>query len=269
MPFTFLSHQAAALPLKLAWPQRVSGLAAAIGSMAPDFEFFLTGRAQWDLGHTLRGQFLFCLPLTLAMTWIVARIIAGPLARRLPDAGAFHLRDYQLLEHTTQRRGYWLAAIPWALFGSFSHIGWDSFTHAAGSSARRLGYATAALTVGSHSILVVKLLQHGSTLVGALVTLAVLRRIGRNRLLRQWAGADHLPTVVDRPGGSALLWLCPAACAALVLAVSGYGRTRPLPATGLDGLVAIVLRSFTAGFVGLCIGCLLLRARDRPQEQAG
>src|SRR5438067_1960438 len=136
MPCTFFSHQAAVLPLKMARPQWFSGTALVIGSMAPDFEFALNGRTGWGLGHSLTGQFLFCLPVTLLLTWLVTRLVARPLALHLPEGGAFHLRDFHVLSETSRRPRYWLKVAPSALLGSFSHIGWDSFTHSAGWSAQ-------------------------------------------------------------------------------------------------------------------------------------
>ena len=73
MPLTFFAHQAAVLPLKIKWPHLFCGQALVLGSMSPHFEFFLTGRTQWAMGHTLLGQFTFCLPLTLLMLYGIGR----------------------------------------------------------------------------------------------------------------------------------------------------------------------------------------------------
>src|SRR6185369_10364428 len=153
------SHQAVVLPLKIRWPRWFSGQALVWGSMSPDFEFFLTGRTAWTIGHTLIGQFVFCLPLTLLMVWLVSRVMVRPLSRFLPDGGAFHLHDYRVLAQTTTQPGYWLKAIPSALLGSFSHVIWDSFTHSNGWSVQRLGYADRSLFhIGTHSLAVTKVL---------------------------------------------------------------------------------------------------------------
>ncbi len=63
MPFT-LAHPAAAAPL------RRFGLvlsALVVGSMAPDFPYFLPGLPQDKFGHTLAGVFWFCVPAGLAV----------------------------------------------------------------------------------------------------------------------------------------------------------------------------------------------------------
>ncbi len=254
MPFTLLSHRAPVLPLKFAWPRIACGQALVIGSMAPDFQYFLSGRTGWAIGHTVPGQFLFCLPISLIVTWLVSRIIAEPLSRRLPDAGAFHLRDYYVLSKSTHRTGYWIRAIPCALIGSFSHIAWDSFTHSSGYMARHLGYAN--VTVGAlngHSQVLCKALQHGSSLVGAMITLYLLFQIGRDRLLLKWVkvNIDCLP---ERPNtGKYRFWATPALCAAAIVAFDVWTSAGSLQ---VPGLVRVSLHAVASAFAGLCLCCL-------------
>jgi len=49
MPFTFLSHQAPVLPLKIAAPRWFDGTALVLGSMAPDL-FFVTHGSDCYIG---------------------------------------------------------------------------------------------------------------------------------------------------------------------------------------------------------------------------
>src|SRR5438552_11102134 len=97
MPFTFFAHQAPVMPLKLVFPRRFCGLALAVGSMAPDLEYFFRGQLGSVVGHTLAGQFYFCLPLTLLLVWVIRNVVAEPLSCHLPDGGGFHLRDLRAL----------------------------------------------------------------------------------------------------------------------------------------------------------------------------
>src|SRR5688572_1173917 len=128
MPFTFFAHQTPVIPLKLLFPRRFSGLALAIGSMAPDIEYFLRPDDARLVGHTLLGQFYFCLPLTLLLVWVVRSIVAEPLSRHLPDGGGFHLRDLAALARPLSPLD-WLKAALSALVGSFSHLFIDGFSH--------------------------------------------------------------------------------------------------------------------------------------------
>ena len=82
MPFTF-AHAAAA------WPFRRTRLvlsAVVTGSFAPDFEYFLRLAPGGKLGHTLRGAFLFTLPLAFVAYWIYQRIVKGALISLLPGS---------------------------------------------------------------------------------------------------------------------------------------------------------------------------------------
>jgi len=132
VPFTFLAHQAPVLPLKLARPSWFSGTALVIGSMAPDFEYFLRGDPTSTLSHTLLGQVVFCLPLSLALVLVVERLLAPTVPQHLPDLGVLHVRDYGALAHKRRGLGGWLVVATSALIGSFSHIAWDGFTHGHG-----------------------------------------------------------------------------------------------------------------------------------------
>src|SRR5437879_5082045 len=106
MPFTFLAHQAAVLPLKIARPAWFCGWALVFGSMAPDFEYFARGEPWSTIGHTLAGQFTLCLPATLLLVLFFRRAVT------------------------------W-RSVPSALLGSGSHVLWDGFTHEHGFVAER------------------------------------------------------------------------------------------------------------------------------------
>src|SRR6185295_14226025 len=115
MPFTFLAHQAPVLPLKLLRPAHVSGTALVIGSMAPDFEYFIRGQPFSTISHTLVGQVVFCLPLTFLVGWLVRDLLGPLLGRFRPTTPILSVR--------------YLAC---ALAGSLSHVAWDGFTHGDG-----------------------------------------------------------------------------------------------------------------------------------------
>lgn len=62
MPFT-LSHAAATLPIKWRLGPRADFAALAIGSMAPDFPYFLGLPVHRDVTHSLFGVLWFSLPV--------------------------------------------------------------------------------------------------------------------------------------------------------------------------------------------------------------
>jgi hypothetical protein len=266
MPFTFLSHQAAVLPLKLRFPRLFSGTALVLGSMAPDFEYFFWGRSLRTVGHELHGQFLLCLPATLLLTWAITRVVARPLALHLP-LGPLRLRDYRLLERSPASTGYWARAAVSALVGSFSHIGWDSFTHESGAAAAALGYSNREVDIAGSSIRLYKLLQLGSSLAGAALTLWLLYVIGREQRLSKWVGCEEAPSAAPTPASRAALWGSVVA-GALAGAALGLIRLRPVAYDGALGVLEQVgFWGVGCGFLGLVLGSLLASTRMRPVEQ--
>ena len=266
MPFTFFAHQAPVLPLKLARPAWFSGTALAIGSMAPDLEYFLYGAPERVYGHTLGGQFLFCLPLTLLLVWIVRRVIARPLGSHLPDCGPFHLRDYRLLAGIPGG-SYWLKAAAGALIGSFSHLALDSFTHGDGWSVQRLALLRLPLfEIGGRTVYVWKALQHGGTLVAGALTLLMLYFIGRRRLLVEWEPASGPP---ERTSAATArrLWLPIPLCALLAGILGVLTAGAPYHWLELDTWIAILFPAATGSFVGLCIGSVLSGREMRVEER--
>ncbi len=69
MPFTF-SHPAIVLPFGLIGQRYFSMTALIIGSMTPDFEYFLRLRVRSDFSHTLFGVFWFDLPLGIVLCFV-------------------------------------------------------------------------------------------------------------------------------------------------------------------------------------------------------
>lgn len=264
MPFTFFAHQAAVLPLKLARPARVSGTALVVGSMAPDFEYFLRGYPMGQIGHTLLGQLVFCLPLSLVVYWLITRVIAAPLAAQLPDLGDFHLRDYAALAVQPRGRGYWGIVALSALAGSVSHVVWDSFTHAHGPVAQAFPVMRVALLyLHGTPVTTHKLLQHGSTVFGGAATILMLRHVGRERLLPAWAAVRAArersrQAEVPAPARPRLgFWLAlapfPLAAVASALLFMRVGWLW----TEVGAWISTFLRACTFTFVGLCVVCAL------------
>ena len=123
MPFT-LSHAAAVLPLK---NSRLPLAALMIGSMSPDFAYFLPFEMLTRLStHSLEGILFFCLPVGLAAWLLFVRVLERPTIQLLPDAWRDRVprSDPQLSLSTLFFAG--LAIV----VGAATHIVWDAFTHA-------------------------------------------------------------------------------------------------------------------------------------------
>ncbi|MED2253911.1 DUF4184 family protein [Brevibacillus parabrevis] len=183
MPFTF-SHPAIVLPLrKFAW---VSFPALVLGSMAPDFEYFLRLAPYSVYSHTTLGLFTFDLPLVMLLYLLYRFGVEKGLLAVVPLWVAKGLAGDKGWDQADRGRGrgFFLSFVIFAysaLLGSFSHVLWDSFTHDRGSMVERFALLQQRISLAAWEVPVYKLLQHGSTLLGGLAIVYVIWRCGRER----------------------------------------------------------------------------------------
>jgi membrane-bound metal-dependent hydrolase YbcI (DUF457 family) len=125
MPFT-ISHAAAVLPLHR-WSKHGLPLTALmIGSMAPDFGYFVSHDASRQLTHSFAGLFVFSLPVGLAVWFFYVTVLEKATITLLPDR--WHTR----FAHTDAiTRGLVARAALAILLGAVTHVLWDAFTHRA------------------------------------------------------------------------------------------------------------------------------------------
>ncbi len=223
MPLTFLAHQAPVLPIARRWGGHTDGVALAVGSAAPDLAYIThgwygpSGTPLWFNGHRLQNLLVLAVA-TVALTWVVRRVLLAVVPLTVPDLGVFHLRDYRALAGV---RYPWWRSLLSAVVGILTHLVLDSFTHSDGAAVQALPavFARTVGSVGGRSIHVYSALQYGGSVVLAVVTLLVLARWGRMRRFRD----PSLPEASLSPVATACFWLIVAA--ASVIAV-GYASTR-------------------------------------------
>jgi hypothetical protein len=165
MPFT-LAHPAAVVPLARRFPQALPLSALTMGSMAPDFEYFVYLHPVRTISHDLAGIPLLCIPSGLVLLWIFQHVMKRPLIELFPG-------------HQRRRLSSCAAAIPfWPLgrlagivvalaVGAASHLVWDAATHANGWVVERCPPLTATIVaLGGREFKVFDFLQHASGAVG-------------------------------------------------------------------------------------------------------
>ena len=161
MPFT-LSHPAAILPLRPLLGRFGVLSALVIGSMAPDFPYFVGKLWPRIYTHTLESVIWFSLPAGWCVYVLFEYILRRPIWFVLP--GIFRQR----LSPEPQFGGI-LPVSVCLILGAFTHVTWDAFTHSSGALVRhfpilQLHWAT----LFDYQIWSYKILQHGSTLLGGL-----------------------------------------------------------------------------------------------------
>ena len=124
VPFT-ISHAAAALPLRRIGKFRLPLAAVMIGSMSPDYAYFMAGGFERVETHSLPGIFVFCWPVSVALWLAFVHVLERPTTALLPENWRTRFppstREWSF-------RTLALASVA-ALLGALTHLAWDSFTH--------------------------------------------------------------------------------------------------------------------------------------------
>ncbi|WP_334191078.1 DUF4184 family protein [Noviherbaspirillum sp.] len=174
MPFT-LSHPAAIVPIKRYW-KGADLSALVIGSMAPDFVYFLRIGISGPVSHSLSGIVSFCVPASLAAYLIFHLLIKHPLWLLLPDFLRERL-DIHSPGWLPASPGSWAVVIASAALGAATHVAWDSFTHANTHVVTHWSWLRSMIGPdGGPRIPLYKVLQHASTVFGLWILAAALRK---------------------------------------------------------------------------------------------
>jgi hypothetical protein len=168
MPFTFL-HTAAALPFR---GTRLVPSALIVGTMAPDFEYFLRFSPGGGYGHTFAGAFFLSLPLALVVLWIFHAIVKVPLIRLFPERFRLRLATH-IGRFSFRGMKQFVLIVVSVLIGIATHIIWDSFTHRHKWPLDHWTLLRQGVHVPVFGVLpLYKVLLHTSNVVGALVLCA-------------------------------------------------------------------------------------------------
>lgn len=176
MPFTF-SHPAIVLPLTFLPRQWFSLTGLVIGSLTPDFEYFLRMKVQSNYSHTVSGLFWFDLPLGILLAFIFHNIVRESLFDNLPTILNSRLSKFKQIDWNNYFKKHWLVVTISVLIGAASHIFWDSFTHDHGYFVQPIPALTNTVDFFGRPVLVLKILQHSSTLLGGLVIAFALLKL--------------------------------------------------------------------------------------------
>ena len=159
MPFT-ISHAAAAIPFRRT---KLVMSALIVGTMAPDFEYFMHGRLIGRLSHNLQGAFEFCLPASLIVLvvfhWILKRPVVALLPRSVQQRIVLEEFDFWPL-----RRLLLICAS--ILIGIASHLIWDNFTHSGRWAVEHIAWFQRTTTFFGYSMVNYKVAQNFSTVLG-------------------------------------------------------------------------------------------------------
>jgi len=168
MPFTF-SHPAIVLPLTFLPRQWFSLTGLVIGSLTPDFEYFLRMKVQSTYSHTISGLLWFDLPMGILLAFIFHNIVRDSLFDNLPTILKSRLTKFKQFDWNKYFNKNWFVVKISVLIGSASHIFWDGFTHNHGYFTQAIPALTNTVELFGRQVLTFKILQHSSTLLGGII----------------------------------------------------------------------------------------------------
>lgn len=169
MPFT-AAHPAAILPL-LRHRRWFSTTGLIVGSISPDFQYFILLPIFPHNSHSLEGLLFFNLPIAFIIATLFHMLVRRPVVAHLPDwlqQRALAVAEFSWPYYIRRR---WLVFSVSVIIGAFSHIFWDSFTHYTGYFAQQWPVLTNTVTILGAEVMYCRVIQHTSTLVGGLAIL--------------------------------------------------------------------------------------------------
>ena len=167
MPFTF-SHPAIVLPLLHKSGRWFSATGLIIGSLTPDFEYFMRMRMDSRISHTFQGLILFDLPLGLLLGFIFHNIVRNKLYDNLPAILQRRVYHYKQFNWNNYFVSHWGIVIVSVLVGSASHLFWDGFTHYRALFVDIIPKLTTKIDFLGLSAPLYRILQHVSSVIGGL-----------------------------------------------------------------------------------------------------
>ena len=263
VPFT-LSHAAAALPLRRL---RLVPSALVVGTFAPDFEYFLRSTPHGGFPHTLKGVFVFDLPMALLALWAFHALVKAPLVALLPEAVQRRLTA-QLARFRFLGGSRLALIVVSILLGIATHLLWDSFTHRDTWPYRHVPLLSQLVTLPVLGpVPYFKLLQHISTVVGlAILGVWLLRWFERTE------PAAELPASRFSTGARDMLRVVvPGVALAAALVRAGMGVSLPLRPSVVAKFAAVwvVTLIAVAWWALVACGLVWLRRGEAAQEPAG
>lgn len=176
MPFTF-SHPAIVLPLTFLPRKWFSLTGLVIGSLTPDFEYFLRMRIKSNYSHTIDGLFWFDIPLGLLLAFIFHNVVRDSLFDNLPTILKSRFSEFRQFDWNGYFKRSWFVVTISILIGAASHILWDSFTHDHGYFVQTIPALQNSVDFLGGQIQILKILQHSSTLLGGLVIVFAIYKL--------------------------------------------------------------------------------------------
>jgi hypothetical protein len=176
VPFTF-SHPVAVFPAKYIPKQFYSLTGLVVGSIIPDFEYFIRMNVSSWYSHSPIGLFWFDLPLSIVVAFAFHCIVRNQLIDHFPLWLYQRFAKFKSFEWISTFKKNWPVIVVSILAGASSHILWDDFTHPGRFFVRHILFLRTRVNINGHVFPVYNLLQALSSLIGACVILVYIIKL--------------------------------------------------------------------------------------------
>lgn len=239
MPFTF-SHPTYAFPLKYIKPKYFSVTGLILGSMAPDFEYFIMLEPYRSIGHSILGLIIQAIPLSIITAFIFHRLVKEQIVLHLPSIFGLNQRAYNLLgDWKLKNLRDWLIFICSIIIGFISHITIDACTHVSGYFVIYFAFLREVIF---YNLPLYKVLQYGLSIFGLIFALVFI-------LIKLFKSNLNLKEAPKVPKNQKLLfWLT-------VALVSFFVTGLKLIFTSSSNMIGILI---VAPISGMVLGILLI-----------
>lgn len=183
MPFTF-SHPAIILPFRHLPTQWFSFTGLVIGSLTPDFEYFIRMKVQSIYSHTALGIFWFDLPLAILLAFLFHNLVRDSLFFNLPKSFQSRILVFTEFDWNLYFRKNWITVLISILIGIVSHLLWDGFTHNHGYFTEQFSGLKNVFIVYGNEIPAWKIAQHLSSLVGAILIFLAFLKLPKKKIIK-------------------------------------------------------------------------------------
>lgn len=206
MPFT-LSHAGFVIPLRRCLSHQLLLYALMIGSVVPDFGYFIRQFGLASFAHTITGAIVVSVPVGLIVYFASAACFRR-IADALPDPHAGFLASLEIDQAT--RRPSLLAIALAILVGALSHNFVDSFTHESGLAVSMFpALANEVISIRGEAVPVFRILQYSGSALGMVMILGAyglgLRRYCREQDCAVWQDSRKWMVLVGIAGSTAVM----------------------------------------------------------------
>ncbi len=178
MPFTF-AHPVIVLPLIKRYRKYVSATGLIVGSIAPDFESFITFGGNKIYSHHWRASIWFDLPLALILSFVFHQVVRDQLIDNLPKSLFSRFANYRKFDWVAYFKKHIVIVLCSLYIGILSHFLWDAFTHL---NLHRPNAIASTIEFAGHRVYI--WLQYINSVVGLILIFVAIKKLPVRSVIR-------------------------------------------------------------------------------------